>query len=333
MKILILGGTIFLGRHIVEESLERGHEVTLFNRGIHGKDLFPELERVQGDRDGGLDVLRGRKWDAVVDTSGYVPRIVRASARFFSNSADHYTFISSLSVFINESGTCIIIEPDADESDPVVGIEDETTEEVNSRTYGALKALCEKAAEAEMRGRVLNVRPGLIVGPYDPSDRFTYWPYRVTLGGEILAPGKPERRIQYIDARSLAEWIVRMIEKDITGAFNATGPSDRLTMKEFLDACKHVVGNEPEFIWVEEKFLLDSKVSPYQEMPLWMPGVDDTFRANKAINNGLTFRRLDNTIKETLEWNSRRPESFTYRAGLKPEKERAILESWKSRVK
>ena len=185
MNLLILGGTVFLGRHLVEAALARGHAVTLFNRGQHNPDLFPEVERLRGDRDGDLQALEGRRWDAVVDTCGYVPRVVRASAEMLAPNVDHYTFISSISVYADTS------KPGIDEQAPVGTLDDPTTEEVTGESYGPLKALCEQAAEAAMPGRVLNIRPGLIVGPHDPTDRFTYWVRRVAEGGEVLAPGNP----------------------------------------------------------------------------------------------------------------------------------------------
>ena len=185
MDLLILGGTRFLGRHLVEAALGDGHRVTLFNRGLSNPDLFPEVETINGDRDGDISVLQGRCWDAAIDTCGYVPRVVRASAGLLADAVDHYTFVSSISVYSDAIG------PGADEDAPVEELEDPGVEEVTGETYGGLKALCERAAEEEMPGRVLNVRPGLISGPHDPTDRITYWPRRVAAGGEVLAPDRP----------------------------------------------------------------------------------------------------------------------------------------------
>ncbi len=218
MRILILGGTVFVGRHLVEAALARGHEVTLFNRGQHGPDLYPGVEKLRGDRDGGLDALRGRRWDAAIDTCGYVPRIVRASATLLANAVDHYTFISSVSVY-PEAHTRHL-----DEDSPVGALDDESVEDVTPETYGPLKALCEQAAEGAMSGRALTIRPGLIVGPHDPTDRFTYWPRRVAQGGEVLAPGRPERPVQIIDARDLAAWTLQLVASGARGVYNATGP-------------------------------------------------------------------------------------------------------------
>jgi uncharacterized protein YbjT (DUF2867 family) len=210
MNLLILGGTIFLGRHLVEAALRHNHQVTLFNRGRHQPELFPEVEKLRGDRDGGLEVMRGRQWDAVIDTSGYVPRLVQASAEILAGAVKHYTFISSISVYANFSPS------GNNESTPLQVLADPTVETVTPETYGGLKALCEQTAEAAMPGRVLKVRAGLLVGPYDPIPRFAYWLRRVSQGGEVLAPGRPDRFIQLIDARDLAEWIIHMAEANLS---------------------------------------------------------------------------------------------------------------------
>ncbi len=332
MKLLILGGTVFLGRHLVEAALARGHEVTLFNRGQHNPDLFPNVEKLRGNRDGDWEALQGREWDAVIDTSGYVPRVVRASAALLADAVKHYTFISSLSVYADFSVVGI------DESAPVGKLQDETVEEVTGETYGPLKALCEQAAEQAMPGRVLNIRPGLIVGPYDPTDRFTYWVHRVARGGEVLAPGRPEYLVQFIDARDLAEWNVRMVEAEQTGVYNATGLDYPLTMGQLLEECKTVSGSDAQFTWVDEQFLLDAKVQPWMELPLWIPESDpnsagfSAFDCGKAIADGLTFRPLAETIRDTLAWDATRPADVERRAGLKRERETELLEAWHKRT-
>jgi 2'-hydroxyisoflavone reductase len=218
MDLLILGGTGFLGPDLVERALADGHRVAPFNRGLSGADQFPEVETIRGNGEGNLSALRGRRWDAVIDTCGYVPRVFRASAALLAGAVDHYTFISSISVYSDA------IEPGADEGAPVKELADPTVEEVAGETYGGLKALCERAAEEEMPGRVLNVRPGLISGPHDPTDRFTYWPRRISAGGEVLAADCPERCVQFVDVRDLATWIVKMSAERRTGTYNATGP-------------------------------------------------------------------------------------------------------------
>ncbi|HEU5370277.1 MAG TPA: NAD-dependent epimerase/dehydratase family protein [Ktedonobacterales bacterium] len=326
MKLLLLGGTVFLGRHLVEAAQARGHEVTLFNRGQHNAALFPDVEKLRGDRDGDLSALQGRRFDAVIDTCGYVPRVVRASAELLAGAVDHYTFISTISVFANTS------KPGIDESGAVGKLADETTEEVTGESYGPLKALCEQAAERAMPERVLNIRPGLIVGPHDPTDRFTYWPHRVAQGGEVLAPGRPEYLVQFIDARDLAEWTIRMVEAKQTGTYNATGPDYPLTLGQVLEECKRQSGSDARFVWVDEKRLLDAGATPWMEVPLWIPESDpdaagfSAINCNKAFAAGLTFRPLGETIRDTLAWDATRPADVERKAGIKPEREAHYLQ-------
>lgn len=324
MKLLILGGTVFVGRHLVESALQRGHEVTLFNRGQHNADLFPEVEKLRGNRDGDLSALEGRRWDAVIDTCGYVPRVVRDSARLLKDNVGHYTFISSISVYPEDS------PPGTNENAPVATMEDETVEEITGETYGPLKALCEQAVEEELPGRTLVIRPGLIVGPYDPTDRFTYWPVRVARGGDTLAPGRPERAIQFIDVRDLAEWNIRMIEGGGTGVFNANGPDYPLTMERFLETCRSVSHSDARFVWLSERFLLDNGAEPWMELPLWVPEDEYpgffAYDCSRAIAAGLTFLPLENTVGDTLAWAQTRPHDHEWRAGMKAEKERELLD-------
>jgi 2'-hydroxyisoflavone reductase len=324
MDLLILGGTGFLGRHLAEAALGEGHRVTLFNRGLSGPNLFPEVETIKGDRDGDLSSLRGRRWDAAIDTCGYVPRVVRASAVLLAGSVDHYTFVSSISVYSDA------IEAGADEAAPVEELSDPTVEEVTGETYGGLKALCERAIEEEMPGRVLNVRPGLISGPHDPTDRFTYWPRRVAAGGEILVPDNPERRVQYIDVRDLAAWIVAMSSKQQTGTYNATGPDYELQMGKLLEECEAASGSDAKLVWVSEEFLEQNGVEAFTELPLWVPreyGAMLAVDCGRAIEAGLAFRPLSETIRDVLEWDSMRTET-DLAAGLKPERERELLSAW-----
>jgi 2'-hydroxyisoflavone reductase len=335
MKILILGGTIFLGPHLIEAALARGHLITIFNRGQHNTDWYPEVEKLRGDRSRETEALQGRRWDAVIDTCGYVPGVVRKSAELLANAADHYTFISSISVYssFDLAGT--------DETAPLSTITSEQLNEAEKidtgerataitygKMYGALKALCEWTAEEAMPGRVLNVRAGLLVGSYDYSDRFTYWVHRVAQGGEVLAPGQPSRRVRVIDARDLAEWIIRMTEMRQTGIYNATGAEDGLTMERLLEECRTVSGSSATFIWASEKFLLEQKVEAWSEMPLWIPEeYNGIFLVNndKAISAGLIFRPLSDTIKNTLTWDATRSSNIELRAGLKPVRERELL--------
>jgi len=325
MDLLILGGTGFLGRHLVEAALADGHRPTLFNRGLSEPGLFPEIEKIEGDREGDLSPLSGRRWDAVIDTCGYVPRVVRASAGLLAGAVDHYTFVSSISVYSDD------IEPGADEEAPVRELSDPTVEEVTGETYGGLKVLCEQAAEEEMPGRVLNVRPCLISGPHDPTDRFTYWPRRISAGGEVLVPDHPERNVQYIDVRDLASWIVKMSGERQTGTYNATGPAYELQMGRMLEECEAVSGTDAEFVWVSEDFLEENGVEPFTELPLWVPREDAALLAidcGRAIEAGLTFRPLAETIKDVLDWDRARMEGREPAAGLRPERERELLRAW-----
>ncbi|MCB8945536.1 MAG: SDR family oxidoreductase [Ardenticatenaceae bacterium] len=328
MKFLIIGGTRFLGRALVDAGLAAGHELTLFNRGQSNPGLFPDVEELHGNRDGGLAVLAGRQWDAVIDTCGYVPRIVRASAEFLKDAVQHYTFVSSISVYADFATVGM------DESAPVGTIEDKTVEEVNGETYGPLKALCEQAvSEAMGADRALHIRAGLIVGPYDLSDRFTYWPYRVAKGGTVLAPGSPDAPVQIVDVRDLAAWIIRAVEKNLSGPYNATGPQDELTMQEVLAACKNVSGSDANFVWVSDAFLQANEVGAYVEMPLWVPAEPDsvgfdTVNCEKAFRDGLTFRPLAETVTDTMTWLQTRPFNYQWRGGLKPEREAELLQKW-----
>jgi nucleoside-diphosphate-sugar epimerase len=326
VKLLILGGTVFLGRHIVETALQRGHKITLFTRGERNPDLFPDVEKLRGNHDGNLAPLEGRRWDAVIDTSGYVPRVVRASAELLKDAVAHYTFISSISVYAGFE------TPNMDETAPVGTLADEGVEEITGETYGPLKALCEHAVEEVMPGRALIIRPGLIVGPHDPTDRFTYWPRRIARGGEVLAPDRPDRATQFIDARDLADWTVRMAEAGATGTYNATGPAERLTMGQLLDVCNTAGGGSAAFTWASEAFLLDAGVGPWIELPLWVPESEgagfDSVSIAKALAAGLSFRSLEETVRDTLAWDAARPADTQRRAGLDAEKERETLRRW-----
>lgn len=328
MNLLIIGGTVFLGRHIVEAALERGHTVTIFTRGKHNPDLFPEVEKLVGDRNDDLSALQGRRWDAAIDTCGYFPRQLRATAGLLADAVEHYTFVSSISVYRDFS------KPEMDESGPVATIEDPTVEEITGETYGALKALCEEAAEQAMPGRVLSVRAGLIVGPNDPTDRFTYWPHRIALGGEVVAPGDGAEPTQFIDVRDLAGWIVRMAEQRKAGIYNATGPDAPVPMSDLLEACKHVAGSDAKLVWVDKSFLIDQGAALWSEIPMSVPDTEDSagfsrVSCARAVADGLTFRTVEQTIADTLAWDRTRPADQELRAGLSPEKERQILNAWK----
>jgi nucleoside-diphosphate-sugar epimerase len=332
MQILIIGGTVFLGRHLVEAAQARGHAITLFNRGQHNPELFPEVEKLRGDRGSDLSALAERRWDAAIDTCGYVPRVVRASAELLADAVEHYTFVSSISVYADFKKQGI------NESDPVGTLADETVEEVTGESYGPLKALCEQAAERAMPGRVLNARPGLIVGPHDPTDRFTYWPRRVAQGGAVLAPNRPEHGTQIIDVRDLADWMIAMAEERRVGIYNATGPEYHLTIGHVLDESKAVSGSDARFVWVSERFLLDAGVQPWGQVPLWVPEEDpdnagfDSVDCTKAIDAGLHFRPLAETIGDTLAWDATLPADRELRAGLTREREAELLQAWHNRT-
>jgi 2'-hydroxyisoflavone reductase len=324
MKILIIGGTRFLGRHLVNSARARGHEVTLFNRGQSNPSLFGQVEKIRGDRERDLDQLLGR-WSAVIDTCGYVPRIVRMSAEALKGKVENYVFISSISVYSGYKKIGI------NESDPVGKIEDETIEEITGESYGPLKALCEKTVRDVFGIDSLIIRPGLIVGPHDPTDRFTYWPVRVSRGGDVLAPDKPETPIQLIDVRDLSDFIIELIQQNVTGVFNATGPALELTLGAMLDTCKLVSASDARFKWASAKFLSQNKVAPWSDMPVWIPDSAEEagfsrINISKAIKSGLKFSPLENTIRDTIKWASERPEDYQWKAGLTSEREKELLE-------
>jgi 2'-hydroxyisoflavone reductase len=300
----------------------------LFNRGKTHPELFPDVEKLRGDRDGKLDALKGRKWDAVVDTSGYVPRIVKMSAELLAPAVKQYVFISSISVYPDD------VKPGADESTAVQELTEPGSEEVRKH-YGALKALCERAAEAAMPGRTTNIRPGLIVGPGDPTDRYTYWPVRIDRGGEALAPGTPQDPVQYVDARDLAAWIVHTIERRTVGVYNATGPDRRLGIGAMLASCRKASPAPATLSWIPEKFLEEHKVSAWSDVPVWTgaSGGFSSIDCTKAIRAGLRFRPADDTAKDTLAWWKTLPEDRRkkLRAGLSAEREQEVLAAWKSR--
>jgi 2'-hydroxyisoflavone reductase len=323
MKLLLLGGSKFLGRAAVEEALRRGHEVTLFNRGRTNPELFPEAEHLHGDRDGDLSVLEGRTWDAVIDPSGFVPRVVRASAELLRDAVGHYIFVSSISVYRSFS------EAGFDEDAPRIELEDPTVEEV-MEYYGGLKAVCEDVVAEVYPGRSANVRAGLLVGPHDPTDRFTYWPRRVAQGGEVLAPAPPDRPVQFVDARDLGAWLVTLAESRTAGAFNATGPP--LPLAELLDSCKRVSGGDATIRWVDEDFLLEQEVEQWMELPLWLAQSEAEWAhmqeadVSRALAAGLTFRPLDETVRDTLVWAQARESQRTAEGvGLAPEREAELL--------
>jgi 2'-hydroxyisoflavone reductase len=326
MKILIIGGTVFLGRHFTEATLAAGHEVTLFNRGQRGPDLFPEARRIVGDRKTDIATIEG-EFDIVLDTCGYFPRDVTASARHLADQAQQYIFISSLSVFADAFTT-----PGVDEDGELLPTDYEAVE-VTGDNYGGLKAGCERAVEKAMPGRVLVIRPGLIVGPFDQSDRFTYWAARLRRGGEILAPGPERDPVQYIDVRDLAEWTLRMAQDRATGIFNANGLAEELSMQTALEAGLRMAGGNGWLTWVDGQWLKDQGVTPWTEMPLWVPGAIgfSRFDTTRAITAGLAFRTIEDTFRATMAWEATRDVGYEWKAGMAAERELELLEAWHAR--
>ncbi|MDQ6860186.1 MAG: NAD-dependent epimerase/dehydratase family protein [Verrucomicrobiota bacterium] len=337
MRILILGGTGFTGPFQVKYALERGHEVTVFNRGKSHPGELPEgVEQLIGDRNGQLDALKGKKWDVAIDNPTSVPVWVRDVAQVLKGNVDRYVYISTISVYADNS------KPN-DESAALAKYEGpdamkESRESIVAsqfKLYGPLKALSEQEAEKWFPKKTLIIRPGLIVGPNDQTDRFTYWPVRIDRGGEVLAPGTPGDPVQFIDARDLAEWTIRMVEKGATGIYNATGPAQPLGVGEMLGGIKTALNSNATFTWADAEFLEAQKVSPWSDMPVWVPprgeegGMGRT-SIKKALAEGLTFRPLDVTARDTLAWFKTQPadRQATLKAGLKPEREAEVLAEW-----
>jgi 2'-hydroxyisoflavone reductase len=327
VKILVLGGTAFLGRHLTEIALAREYDVVHFNRGRTSPSLFPEVETVVGDRESDLERLAGRSFDAVVDTSGYEPATVAASVRQLGAAAEHYTFISSVSVYADVSS------PGVDETASLAivpaGEDASATRETH---YGALKALCEQEVEKAFPGQSLVIRPGLIVGPHDPTGRFGYWPHRIARGGQVVAPVPRDRPTQIVDARDLAAWIVACIELRQVGVFNAVGPVSQLAFGSLLEVCREVAGSDATVTWVDEQFLLDQGVEPWSELPLWIPSSwpdeagFDQIDGSRAFAAGLVLRPLEETVAATLaetEW--------AIGSSLTPEREIELLNAWHTR--
>jgi 2'-hydroxyisoflavone reductase len=334
LRILILGGTGFTGPYQVQYALSRGHKVTTFNRGkTHPGDLPKEVEQLIGDRNGHLDALRDRQWDVAIDNPTTLPAWVRDAAEILKGNVERYVFISTISVYANTAQGVDEMAPLAkyDGPDPYK----ETIEAVKAsgyKTYGPLKALSEKEAEKLFPGKTLIIRPGLIVGPRDETDRFTYWPVRVDRGGEVLAPGKPTDPVQFIDARDLAEWTIRMAENRETGIYNATGPATPLEIGQMLDGIKDALHSSATFTWLPAEFLKQQKVEAWSDMPVWAGdelGLART-KIERALAKGLTFRPLAETARDTLAWFKSLPQDrqSKLRAGLTPEREAEVLAQW-----
>ena len=317
MRLLVLGGTKFLGRAAVESALARGHEVTLFNRGETNPALFPEAEKLHGDRTADLSALEARDWDAVLDPSGYIPSVVRTSAEALADATGHYLFVSSVSVYAS------LAEP-VDEESPVAELgdlpDDRLTEDYSN--YGALKALCEQAVADVFGERQASVRPGLIVGANDPTGRFTYWPHRVARGGQVVAPAPPDAQVQFIDAKDLGAWLVDLSERQAGGVYNATHPGR--SWREVLETCRVVSGSDATFEWVPAEVLNEHEVGEWMELPLWISDPDAAAMheadVSRAVGAGLTFRPLEETVRDTLEHAA-----TVEGVGLTPEREAELL--------
>ena len=343
LRLLILGGTGFTGPFQVRYALSRGHHVTVFNRGkTHPGELPAGVEQLVGDRNGQLDALKNRQWDVVIDNPTTLPVWVRDAAQILKGNVDRYIFISTISVYSDNS------KPGLDENRPLeqyIGPDPmkETLESLKDPKYplyGALKALSEQEAEKWFPDQTLIIRPGLIVGPGDESDRFTYWPVRLDRGGPVLAPGAPSDPVQFIDARDLAEWTVRMAEGRQTGIYNATGPAQPFSMGGMLDGIQSAIGSTGQLIWVNSDFLTQQGVSPWSDMPVWVPPTGEmagftSQSIRHALDQGLTFRPLTDTARDTYAWFKRQPAArqASLHAGLKPERESAVLAAWQAQQK
>jgi len=346
MRLLILGGPRFLGRHVVDIALARGHQVTLFNRGRTGPQLYPEVERLRGDRAVDLSPLDGRRWDAVVDTSGFLPGVVGRAIEVLRHQVGHYLFVSSISVYQNfstigmtEEAALATLTPEQTGTLATIDTSDPGKDPAFWPLYGALKAECERLVEEAFPGRAAIPRPGLIIGPHDYMDRFPYWVARIAEGGEVLAPGRPDRPVQVLDARDLAAWMVRLSERGVSGIFNATGPDPPLPMSRVLEACREAASSDARFTWVDESFLVEQGVKPWDEMPIWVPEVTSTehvgilgVNVSRAVESGLTFRSPVDTARDTLQWERGRG-PHEWRAGLARERERELLERWHQAVR
>jgi 2'-hydroxyisoflavone reductase len=334
LRILILGGTGFIGPYQVRYALSRGHKVTTFNRGkTHPGELPGEVEQLIGDRNGQLEALKDRQWDVVIDNPTTLPAWVRDAAQILKGNVDRYVFISTISVYADTSTGADETAPLAkyDGADPFK----ETLEAMRAsgfKTYGPLKALSERETEKWFPGKTLIIRPGLIVGPRDETDRFTYWPVRIDRGGDVLAPGMPNDPVQFIDARDLTEWTIRMVENRETGTYNATGPAKPLGIGGMLDGIKRALNANAKFAWAPVDFLKQQKVEAWSDMPVWTGEESGMARTSisRALTKGLTFRPLADTARDTLAWFQSQPpdRQAKMKAGLSPEREAEVLAAW-----
>jgi 2'-hydroxyisoflavone reductase len=334
LRVLILGGTGFIGPHFVDALTAGGHKIALFNRGKRDPDARPGIEQLLGDRNGQIDTLKGRDWDVVIDNSGYTPTQVRLSSELLKDHVKQYIFISSIAVYADFAKAGI------DEDYKLAVLKDPTTEVVNGETYGALKVLCEKVVESTYGQRGTIIRPTYIAGPGDHTDRFTYWPFRVSKGGRMLAPGTPSDPFQYIDVRDLADFMRVCVEKNVTGSYNLCGPQGAVTMGSLLEESKQITKANTTFVWASPEFLKAHKIIGEEAtgdfMPIWQPPAGDEaglllVSPARAMKKGLKFRSLETTIRDTLAWQKQRPEDKQLlKAGLTMEKEAELLAALQS---
>ena len=339
LRILILGGTGLIGPHEVDYALARGHQVTVFNRGRQGNPWSGKVEELLGDRNtGDLSALAGREWDVCIDNPTSLPFWVRDAGKALAGQVGQYVFVSTISVYASNS------KP-ADESDALQAYKGGDPLDVTPQAfaanvnalYGPLKAASEAEARRQFGEAVTIVRPGLIVGPGDPTDRFTYWPVRLARGGDVLAPGDGTDPVQFVDTRDLTEWMVRLCEQRTFGTFNAVGPAHPLSMRAMLEGVQSAVGGNAHLVWASEKFLDANQVSAWGDMPVWVPGSGDTAGFHRrdirrALAAGLTYRPLATTAAETLAWFRTLPpeRQAKLNAGLSPDRELALLGKWKA---
>lgn len=330
LKVLILGGTGISGPHLVRELRAAGHEVTLLNRGKRNPGLFKDVETLIGDRAGPLDMLKGRDWDVAVDNSGYFPGQVQRSAELLKDHVQHYIYVSSISAYAD------LTAPGIDEDYKLAELKDPDAKEITNDNYGGLKAACEKIVERTFGARQAVIRPSYIVGPGDSSDRFTYWPVRVARGGEMLAPGTPSDPVQFIDVRDMAEFMHACVERKIQGRYNLCNPPGAVTMGQLLETSKRVAKSNASFVWASQSFLEQHKALESGEIPIWAPPVGKEAGATlvssaRAVAQGLRFRDLELTVKDTLAWHEQRPteQKAKLRAGLTAERETELLKQLK----
>ena len=325
LDILILGGTGFIGPHMVREALRRGHSITLFNRGRTNNELFPDLETIKGDRDDGLDGLKGRRWDAVIDNSGYVPRHVADSARLLAPNCDRYLYISTVAVYADFSRPI-------DEDSALAAIADDTIEEVTRETYGPLKALCEKRAAAEIEADDLTIlRPTYICGPGDHTDRLSYWPIRTRAGGDMLWPGSPQDTIQIVDVRDLATFTIDCLDHDISGTYNMVNPPRAYSMGDLLEDCRAVTATDVNAVWVPEEFLAANGLNPGAQLPIWNGSARSLgISTERALAKGMHHRPVRETARDILAWWDTLPEErrANIKAGPSIAQEAEVLEAW-----